>query len=176
LDKAHQSAMHRALLSHDADTVRGHHRGMLEAVAKYYASGKGNGMRIGVVVSAEQYLAKFGGGGGGGAAAGGGGGTNPANPHHVQQVHSYRKGENPFSQAVDMQSFYQRGGMSSYKQHAVYGHKLPPPNETRPFQVHDPLARVDMPLQHALQRPITQVGFGSQYKLKSSKELTAVYD
>ena len=175
LDKNHQSAMHRALLSHDADTVRGHHRGMLEAVAKYYASGKGNGMRIGVVVSAEQYLAKFG-GGGGGAAAGGGGGTNPANPHHVQQVHSYRKGENPFSQAVDMQSFYQRGGMSSYKQHAVYGHKLPPPNETRPFQVHDPLARVDMPLQHALQRPITQVGFGSQYKLKSSKELTAVYD
>ena len=176
LDKNHQSAMHRALLSHDADTVRGHHRGMLEAVAKYYASGKGNGMRIGVVVSAEQYMAKFGGGGGGGAAAGGGGGTNPANPHHVQQVHSYRKGENPFSQAVDMQSFYQRGGMSSYKQHAVYGHKLPPPNETRPFQVHDPLARVDMPLQHALQRPITQVGFGAQYKLKSSKELMAVYD
>ena len=174
LDKNHQSAMHRALLSHDADTVRGHHRGMLEAVAKYYASGKGNGMRIGVVVSAEQYMAKFGGGGGGGAAAGGGGGG--ANPHHVQQVHSYRKGENPFSQAVDMQSFYQRGGMSSYKQHAVYGHKLPPPNETRPFQVHDPLARVDMPLQHALQRPITQVGFGAQYKLKSSKELMAVYD
>ena len=174
LDKNHQSAMHRALLSHDADTVRGHHRGMLEAVAKYYASGKGNGMRIGVVVSAEQYMAKFGGGGGGGAAAGGGGGG--ANPHHVQQVHSYRKGENPFSQAVDMQSFYQRGGMSSYKQHAVYGHKLPPPNETRPFQVHDPLARVDMPLQHALQRPITQVGFGAQYKLKSSKEIMAVYD
>jgi hypothetical protein len=55
LDKSHQSAMHRALLSHDADTVRGHHRGMLEAVAKYYASGKGNGMRIGVVVSTEQY-------------------------------------------------------------------------------------------------------------------------
>ena len=174
LDKNHQSAMHRALLSHDADTVRGYHRGMLEAVAKYYASGKGNGMRIGVVVSAEQYMAKFGGGGGGGAAAGGGGGG--ANPHHVQQVHSYRKGENPFSQAVDMQSFYQRGGMSSYKQHAVYGHKLPPPNETRPFQIHDPLARVDMPLQHALQRPITQVGFGAQYKLKSSKELMAVYD
>jgi hypothetical protein len=142
LDKAHQSAMHRALLSHDADTVRGHHRGMLEAIAKYYASGKGNGMRIGVVVSAEQYMAKFG-GGGGGAAAGGGG----ANPHHVQQVHSYRKGENPFSQAADMTSFFQRGGMSSYKKHAVYGHKLPPPNETRPFQIHDPLARVDMPKQ-----------------------------
>jgi hypothetical protein len=171
LDKAHQSAMHRALLSHDADTVRGHHRGMLEAIAKYYASGKGNGMRIGVVISAEQYMAKFG-GGGGGAAAGGGG----ANPHHVQQVHSYRKGENPFSQAADMTSFYQRGGMSSYKQHAVYGHKLPPPNETRPFQIHDPLARVDMPKQHALQRPITQLGFGTQYKLKSSKELMAVYD
>jgi len=37
-------------------------------VAKYYASGKGNGMRIGVVVSAEQYMTKF---GGGGAASGG---------------------------------------------------------------------------------------------------------
>ena len=172
LDKAHQSAMHRALLSHDADTVRGHHRGMLEAIAKYYASGKGNGMRIGVVVSAEQYMAKFGGGGGGGAAAGGGG----ANPHHVQQVHSYRKGENPFSQAADVTSFYQRGGMSSYKKHAVYGHKLPPPNETKPFQIRDPLARVDMPLQHALRRPITQLSFGNTYKLKSSKELMAVYD
>jgi hypothetical protein len=92
-------------------------------------------------------------------------------------VHSYRKGENPFSQATDMTSFYQRGGVSSYKQHAVYGHKLPPPNETRPFQIHDPLARgMDMPKQHALQRPITQLGFGSQYKLKSSKELMAVYD
>jgi hypothetical protein len=81
LDKAHQSAMHRALLSHDADTVRGHHRGMLEAVAKYYASGKGNGMRIGVVVGVEhvveQYMAKFGGGGGGAAGGGGGGGANP---------------------------------------------------------------------------------------------------
>jgi hypothetical protein len=75
-----------------------------------------------------------------------------------------------------MTSFYQRGGMSSYKQHAVYGHKLPPPNETRPFQIRDPLARVDMPLQHALRRPITQIGFGNTYKLKSSKELMAVYD
>jgi hypothetical protein len=67
-------------------------------------------MRIGVVVSAEQYMAKF--GGGGGAASGG---VASANPHHVQQVHSYRKGENPLSQAADVTSFYQRGGMSSYK-------------------------------------------------------------
>jgi hypothetical protein len=86
LEKAHQSAMHRALLSHDADTVRGHHRGMLEAIAKYYASGKGNGMRIGVVVSAEQYMAKFG-GGGGGAAAGGGGAT----PNHCSQDQTSRR-------------------------------------------------------------------------------------
>jgi hypothetical protein len=34
----HQMAMHHALLSHDVDTVRGHHRAMLEAAAKYYAS------------------------------------------------------------------------------------------------------------------------------------------
>jgi hypothetical protein len=172
LSKAHQSAMHRALLSHDADTVRGHHRGMLEAIAKYYASGKGNGMRIGVVVSAEQYMAKFGGGGGGGAAAGGGG----ANPHHVQQVHSYRKGENPFSQAADVTSLSQRGGMRSYPKDAVAGHTRPPPPAPQPVQSRDPLARVDMPLQHAQRRPSTQLSFGNTYTLKSSKERRAVYD
>jgi hypothetical protein len=90
-------------------------------------------MRIGVVVSAEQYMAKF--GGGGGAASGG---VASANPHHVQQVHSYRKGENPLSQAADVTSFYQRGGMSSYKKHsrvraqAATAERVR--NETKPFQ------------------------------------------
>ena len=152
-----------ALASNDIEKVRAHHKKMERAVRDYYKSGNADNLRVGVIVPIDQYLNQY------------LSSVSPAStiPKVQNQAVSrvahagsqlVAKGEDRFNRAIAQNTFYQRGGMSSYKMRAVSNHTVKIGGRSRFGDVQDPKPRVDAPLQQYLKRPLK---VKSSLKIKS---------
>ena len=135
---------------------------MERAVRDYYKSGSADDLKVGVIVPIDQYLNQY-------------LSRNVSTATTIPKIASesvsrvahagaqlVAKGEDRFNRAIAQNTFYQRGGMSSYKMRAVANHNIKIGGQSRVGDVEDPKPRVDAPLDQYLRRPL---------KLKSSLKL-----
>lgn len=161
-ENPHKKDRDDALASNDIEKVRAHHKSMERAVRDYFKSGSADDLKVGVIVPIDQYLSQY-------------FNSNTATATTIPKVKNeavsrvahagaqlVAKGEDRFNRAIAQNTFYQRGGMSSFKMKAVANHKIRIGGQSRVGDVEDPKPRVDAPLDQYLRRPL---------KLKSSLKI-----
>jgi len=161
-ENPHKKDRDDALASNDIEKVRAHHKSMERAVRDYFKSGSADDLKVGVIVPIDQYLSQY-------------FNSNTATATTIPKIQNeavsrvahagaqlVAKGEDRFNRAIAQNTFYQRGGMSSYKMKAVANHKIRIGGQSRVGDVEDPKPRVDAPLDQYLKRPL---------KLKSSLKI-----
>tara|TARA_Y100000361_G_C11161068_1_gene347344 strand:+ start:1445 stop:3142 length:1698 start_codon:yes stop_codon:yes gene_type:complete len=161
-ENPHKKDRDDALASNDIEKVRAHHKSMERAVRDYFKSGSADDLKVGVIVPIDQYLSQY-------------FNSNTAPATTIPKIQNeavsrvahagaqlVAKGEDRFNRAIAQNTFYQRGGMSSFKMKAVANHKIRIGGQSRVGDVEDPKPRVDAPLDQYLRRPL---------KLKSSLKI-----
>ena len=161
----HKGDRDDALKSNDVAVVRRHHRDMEKTIREYYRSGGGDTLQVGVIVPIDTYLQQYLTGGTPAEQAvsvtrtapttGKEGTTSVGIGHRDKDLKS--KSHDPYSRAVAQGIYYQRGGMSSYKQRAVSGHTIKIGGKDRVGAVKDPRTYVDAPMNNFLNRAVIEI-------------------
>lgn len=166
-ENPHKKQKDDALKSKDIDVVRAHHKKMEERIREYYRGGDADSLNVGVIVPIDTYLKQY---------------LSRSTPafSNIQPApsstssfsagashrhqHLTKKGHDPFGHAIAQSTYYQRGGIQSYKQKPVANHTIRIKSSTTSSAVPDPKVYVDAPLNNYLQRPLKQT---SSLKIKS---------
>ena len=164
-ENPHKKQKDDALRSNDIEVVRAHHKKMEEKIREYYRSGDADSLNVGVIVPIDTYLQQY---------------LSRSVPQmsniqppqtattqstigasHRHQ-HLTKKGHDPFGHSIAASTYYQRGGIQSYKQQPVANHTIRIKGKVSSAPIADPKVYVDAPMNNYLQRPL---------KLKSSLKI-----
>lgn len=164
-ENPHKKQKDDALQSKDIEVVRAHHKKMEEKIREYYRSGDADSLNVGVIVPIDTYLQQY---------------LSRSVPQmsniqppmtattqstvgasHRHQ-HLTKKGHDPFGHSIAASTYYQRGGIQSYKQQPVANHTIRIKGKVNSAPIADPKVYVDAPMNNFLQRPL---------KLKSSLKI-----
>tara|TARA_R110000823_G_scaffold296115_1_gene416156 strand:+ start:1 stop:1389 length:1389 start_codon:yes stop_codon:yes gene_type:complete len=161
----HKGEKEDALKSNDVAVVRRHHKNMEVTIREYYRSGGGDTLQVGVIVPIDTYLQQYLTGGTPAEQAvsvtrtapttGKEGTTSVGIGHRDKELKS--KSHDPYSRAVAQGIYYQRGGMSSYKQRAVSGHTIKIGGKDKIGAVKDAKTYVDAPMNNFLNRAVIEL-------------------
>lgn len=164
-ENPHKKQKDDALKSNDIEVVRAHHKKMEEKIREYYRSGDADSLNVGVIVPIDTYLQQY---------------LSRSTPQvstiqppqpattgstlgatHRHQ-HLTKKGHDAFGHSIAAGTYYQRGGIQSYKQQPVANHTIRIKGKASSATISDPKVYVDAPMNNFLQRPL---------KLKSSLKI-----
>ena len=164
-ENPHKKQKDDALKSNNIEVVRAHHKKMEEKIREYYRSGDADSLNVGVIVPIDTYLQQY---------------LSRSVPQmsniqppmtattqstvgasHSHQ-HLTKKGHDPFGHSIAASTYYQRGGIQSYKQQPVANHTIRIKGKVNSAPIADPKVYVDAPMNNFLQRPL---------KLKSSLKI-----
>ena len=164
-ENPHKKQKDDALKSNNIEVVRAHHKKMEEKIREYYRSGDADSLNVGVIVPIDTYLQQY---------------LSRSVPQmsniqppmtattqstvgasHRHQ-HLTKKGHDPFGHSIAASTYYQRGGIQSYKQQPVANHTIRIKGKVNSAPIADPKVYVDAPMNNFLQRPL---------KLKSSLKI-----
>ena len=164
-ENPHKKQKDDALQSNDIEVVRAHHKKMEEKIREYYRSGDADSLNVGVIVPIDTYLQQY---------------LSRSVPQmstiqppqpattgstlgatHRHQ-HLTKKGHDAFGHSIAAGTYYQRGGIQSYKQQPVANHTIRIKGKVSSGSIPDPKVYVDAPMNNYLQRPL---------KLKSSLKI-----
>jgi len=167
-DKSHKKQKNDALESDNIELVRKHHKAMETKIREYYRSGDADSLNVGVIIPIDTYLKEY---------------LTKNTPQYSnidpptnsqtqgggashRHGHLQKKGHDPYGHAIAASTYYQRGGISSYKQKAVANHTLKIKAPVKNDNINDPKIYVDAPLNNYLQRPLKLT---TNLKIKSKK-------
>ena len=166
-ENPHKKEKEDALQSQDIEVVRAHHKKMEEKIRQYYRSGDADSLNVGVIVPIDTYLQQY---------------LSRSTPQmsniqppqpattgstlgatHRHQ-HLTKKGHDPFGHSIAAGTYYQRGGIQTYKQQPVANHTIRIKGKVGTATIADPKVYVDAPMNNFLQRPLKLT---SSLKIKS---------
>lgn len=167
-ENPHKKDKEDALKSDKIEVVRAHHKKMEEKIREYYRSGDADSLNVGVIIPIDTYLQQYlsrstpqvsnipppmps-------ATTGGSAGAT-----HRHQ-HLTKKGHDPFGHSIAAGTYYQRGGIQTYKQQPVANHTIRIKGAVGKATIQDPKVYVDAPMNNFLQRPLKLT---STLKIKS---------
>ena len=166
-ENPHKKQKNDALESDDIEVVRAHHKKMEERIREYYRGGDADSLNVGVIVPIDTYLQQY-------LSRSTPQFSNIQTPPAAQSTsragathrhqHLTKKGHDPYGHAIASSTYYQRGGIGSYKQQPVANHTIRIKSSTASSAVPDPKVYVDAPLNNFLQRPLK---LSSTLKIKS---------
>jgi hypothetical protein len=164
-ENPHKKEKDDALQSNDIDVVRAHHKRMEEKIREYYRSGDADSLNVGVIVPIDTYLQQY-----LTRSVPQMSNIQPPRPATTgstlgathRHQHLTKKGHDPFGHSIAQGTYYQRGGISSYKQQPVANHTIRIKGKVSSAPIADPKVYVDAPMNNFLQRPL---------KLKSSLKI-----
>jgi hypothetical protein len=166
-ENPHKKQKDDALKSDNIEVVRAHHKKMEERIREYYRGGDADSLNVGVIVPIDTYLQQY-------LSRSTPQFSNYQPPASAQSTssagathrhqHLTKKGHDPYGHAIASSTYYQRGGIGSYKQQPVANHTIRIKSATTSSAVPDPKVYVDAPLNNYLQRPLK---LSSSLKIKS---------
>ena len=166
-ENPHKKQKNDALESDDIEVVRAHHKKMEETIREYYRGGDADSLNVGVIVPIDTYLQQY-------LSRSTPQFSNIQPPPAAQSTasagathrhqHLTKKGHDAFGHAIAASTYYQRGGIGSYKQQPVANHTIRIKSAATSSAVPDPKVYVDAPLNNFLQRPLK---LSSSLKIKS---------
>lgn len=167
-ENPHKKDKDDALKSNDIEVVRAHHKKMEEKIREYYRSGDADSLNVGVIVPIDtflqQYLSRSTPQVSNIQTPATGGGTATTQGAQHRHGHLTKKGNDPFGHSIAQGTYYQRGGLSSYRQQPVANHTLRIKSTSAIGTLADPKVYVDAPMNNFLQRPLKLT---SSLKIKS---------
>lgn len=166
-ENPHKKEKDDALKSQDIKVVRAHHKKMEEKIREYYRSGDADSLNVGVIIPIDTYLQQYLSRSTPQASpipapiTSAPGGSVGATHRHQ---HLTKKGHDPFGHSIAAGTYYQRGGIQTYKQRPVANHTIRIKGAVGKGTIADPKVYVDAPMNNYLQRPLK---LKSTLKIKS---------
>ena len=166
-ENPHKKQKDDALQSQDINVVRAHHKKMEEKIREYYRSGDADSLNVGVIVPIDTYLQQYLSRNTPQMSAiptpmtSAPSGTTGATHRHQ---HLTKKGHDPPGHSIAAGTYYQRGGIQTYKQQPVANHTIRIKGAVGKGSIADPKVYVDAPMNNYLQRPLK---LKSTLKIKS---------